>query len=560
MTLVPAILVVLLVFGLSRPVTVAQVETPAASPEAVALGSPEAAPSGDLAGVVPLPLTSGRRAEFEASIADAMNRFGVPGASVAVVQGGDVVYLQGFGVTKVGGTTPVTPDTLMEIGSTTKAMTSMMAATVVDDGLMAWDTPLVDLLPNFAVADPELTPRLTVADAFCACTGVPLRTWNLFFTFDTLTPERIIASVADIPLTAPYGEQFQYSNQMFSTGGYAATVAAGGAMHALEHGYHLAMTDRILDPIGMTHSAFTLERVLGNGDYAHPHGGDLAGQTRPVPIMLDARFVEVAGGPAGALWSSARDMARYVQTQLADGVTADGTQVVSAENLERTRTPGVAMNLPAGTPTLLADASQYYGLGWEIGTYKGQPLVSHGGGTFGFISQVAYLPEADLGVVILTNGGPGAPALTYDVQFRLFELLFDQQTESRALADLIFAAQTDRLETLRAQTVPLDSATVASFDGRYTNPVLGEIVLALHNDRLVLESGALRSELWPQADETGEVDAYIFADPPLASFSFSVALRLGADGQEEVALTMPGESEPYVFSQLAAGIVATPAA
>ena len=83
----------------------------------------------------------------------------MPGAAVAVVQNGDVVYLNGFGVKEVGSTRPVTPDTMMMIGSITKSMTTMMAGSLVDDGRLTWETRLVDLLPEFAVGDPAPDQR-----------------------------------------------------------------------------------------------------------------------------------------------------------------------------------------------------------------------------------------------------------------------------------------------------------------------------------------------------------------------------------------------------------------
>src|SRR5918994_7527914 len=258
------ILAVLLALVVGSRTVVAQVETPVPALPATPLAVPPAPPVADLAGVTPLPLTGARRAAFEAYAADAINRLGVPGASVAVVQGGEVVYAQGFGVRALGGTDPVTPDTLMMIGSVTKSMTSTMAATVVDDGWLSWDTPLVDLLPDFAVADPQLTPRLTVADAFCACTGLPRRDLELFFHFDDLAPARLIAQVAELPLTAPLGEQFQYSNQMFAVGGYAAAAAAGAAPNDLYGGYQLVMRERLLNPIGMVRSTFSLADVLAD--------------------------------------------------------------------------------------------------------------------------------------------------------------------------------------------------------------------------------------------------------------------------------------------------------
>src|SRR5215217_5606995 len=239
--------------------------------------TPQADVSADLVGVAPMPLSGDRQAEFETYIADMLALTELPGAAVAVVQNGEVVYQQGFGVRELGGPEPVTPETLMMIGSITKPMTATMAATVVDDGDVTWDTPVVNLLPTFAVADPEVTRRLSLRNAFCACTGLPQRDREFLFNSATLTPERLITSVRDFPLTAPLGEQFQYSNQMFGIGGHAAAAAADPEETDLFAAYVTTMQQRLLDPLGMSGSTFALEEVLATGDYAQPHGLDLAG-------------------------------------------------------------------------------------------------------------------------------------------------------------------------------------------------------------------------------------------------------------------------------------------
>src|SRR5215216_4688031 len=287
--------------------------------------TPQAGASADLAGVTAQPLTGDRQAEFAAYITDMLAMTNVPGAAVAVVQNGEVVYQQGFGVRELGGSDPVTPETLMMIGSITKPMTATMAATVVDDGDVTWDTPIVDLLPSFAVADPELTRRLSLRNAFCACTGLPQRDPEFLFTSATLTPERLITSVRDFPLTAPLGEQFQYSNQLFGIGGYAAAVASAPAETDLFAAYVTAMQQRLLDPLGMRRSSFALDEVLATGDYGRPHGLDLTGAYHPVSLEDDERHV-LSVAPAGALWSSAAEMARYLQMELAGGLAPDGTR------------------------------------------------------------------------------------------------------------------------------------------------------------------------------------------------------------------------------------------
>ena len=555
---IPIILAVLLVLAGSGRAVVAQVETPVPSAPATPIATPQTAAQPDLAGVAPLPLTGERRTTFEAYVADAIDRFGVPGASIAVVQAGEVVYAQGFGIKAFGKTDPVTADTLMMIGSVTKSMTATMAATVVDDGWLSWDTPLVELLPQFAVADPQLTPRLTVADAFCACTGLPRRDLELFFHFDDLAPARLIAQVAELPLTAPFGEQFQYSNQMFAVGGYAAAAAAGAAPNDLYGGYQLVMRERLLNPIGMDRSTFALADVLADGDYAVGHATDLDGTLQRVPVPVDERFV-TAVAPAGALWSSAREMARYLQTELANGVAPDGTRVVSAENLAGTWAPRVAIPPEPGLPTLFSVTGNHYAMGWVVDTYQGQPVLSHTGGTLGFVSEVAFLPEADLGIVILANGGQGAAAFNFSVQFRLLELLFDQPTAFDAMLDQFLETQTAQVDEFRAQLGSVDPAVVAPYLGRYEHPALGEIELALRGGTLVLDGGEIRSEMRPRVDEAGQVVGYVFADSPLVGPT-PVTLRQSDDGRPEVVVTVAGEAEEtYVFTFLGTDLPPTPA-
>jgi CubicO group peptidase (beta-lactamase class C family) len=526
--LLPIVGALLAIFSLS-PAVVAQVTAPAPTPGA------------ELRGVAPLPLTGERRAAFEAYLADAMNRLGVPGASVAVVQDGEVVYLQGFGVKAVGGDAPVGPNTLFAIASTTKAFTSAMAATLVDDGQLSWDTPVVDMLPDFAVADPALTPRVTLADAFCMCTGIPGRTWQIVFNANRLTPQRLIASVADMPLTTPFGEEFQYNNQIYAVGGYAAAVAAGGAPRDLNHAYQQAMRDRILNPIGMTRSTFTLNQVLADGDYTHPHATDLAGNTQPISLLTTAHLAETGAGPSGALWSSARDMARWLQTQLAGGVAPDGTRVVSTANLLRTRAPRVPIPPDPNTLDVINDVSQYYAMGWEVGDYKGQPLIHHSGSILGFNSQVTFLPDANLGVVILTNGGLGAKPFTLAARFRLLELLFNQPEEYDAVAVQSLEQDSSAFTAFQAQLRPIEPAAVAPHQGHYTNPAMGDVNLSIQDGKLVLDTGGYRSELQAQVDDTGRVIGYGLIEPPLGGPGLSVTFRHGSDGRPEMVVTAQGE-------------------
>ncbi|HKG26642.1 MAG TPA: serine hydrolase domain-containing protein, partial [Thermomicrobiales bacterium] len=342
----------------------------------------------DLTGVAPKPFRGELVTQFEAYVEDLLARTQVPGTAVAVVQDGKVVYARGFGVKERGGSDPVTPATLMMIGSTTKSMTTMMMATEVDDGLMRWDEPVIDILPSFAVADPELSRTITVRNLVCACTGVPRRDLELIYNAGELTPEKVIESLRGFEFYTKFGEAFQYSNQMVATGGFVAAAAAGGRYGDLGDAYAAELRERVLNPIGMTRSTLSFADVEADSDYAIPHGLRLDYEYVPMAVTTES-FVE-AVAPAGGIWSNANEMARYVLTELNHGVAPDGTRVVSTANLEETWTPQVAV-----------DAETSYGLGWLVGKYKGLKLIAHGGSTFGFTSDLAFLPDSGVGIVVL---------------------------------------------------------------------------------------------------------------------------------------------------------------
>lgn len=179
--------------------------------------------------------------------------FGIPGAAVAVVQDGEVVYTGGFGVREAGGDAPLTPDTRMMIGSTGKSLTTMLMAALVDAGKMDWNTPVQEVLPEFGVADPELSRTMTLRNLVCACSGVPRRDLEFLFNADALTAEDTVASLRTFEFFTDFGEAFQYSNQLVGTGGYAAAAADGAPYGKLFEGYVKSLQRRVLGPSDQHH-------------------------------------------------------------------------------------------------------------------------------------------------------------------------------------------------------------------------------------------------------------------------------------------------------------------
>lgn len=464
----------------------------------------------DLTGVTALPLTDEMLAELEAYILEKMAQLEIPGAAVAVVQDGKIVYAEGFGTRGQESADPITPDTQFMIGSTGKTMTTMLLATLVDAGLISWDTPVVEILPQFAVADAALTETLTVRNLVCACTGVPRRDLEFMFNANRLSAEDVVEDLKSYEFFTDFGEAFQYSNQMVATGGYAAGAVDGGSWGNLAEAYAQSLQQRVLDPIGMQNTTLAFDEVIAGDNYAMPHGSNLLGDLYPIPLEMEKLLVPVA--PAGAHWSTVNDMARYLITELNEGVAPDGSRVVSAENLGETWQPQVSIS---------ADSS--YGLGWIVDEYKGVPVFHHGGNTFGFTSDLAFLPDAGLGISVLTNGR-ATNLFNEAIRVRLLELVYAQEAEFDTQVNFAVETAETSLAELVANLDDVDPAAVELFLGTYDEPALGEISLRLEEETLVLDAGDFQSTLRASVGEDAKENEYVLFDMPLAGLPVKFAM------------------------------------
>jgi CubicO group peptidase (beta-lactamase class C family) len=500
----------------------------------------------DLSGIVPAPFEGVLTRAFTGFVQDIVSRGELPGASVVVVQNGEIVYAEGFGVKTLGSDDPVTPDTLMMIGSVSKSFTTTMMASMVDDGLFAWDTPVVDVLPGFAFSDPELTAEITMRNLVCACTGVPRRDLELIFNANEMTAEELVASLAGFEVFTDFGEAFQYSNQMVATGGYAAASAAGAIYGDLDDGYTQELQRRVLDPLGMQRSTLSYLEASIDADVASPHGMTLTGDHERIPLETEA-ILEPAK-PSSTLWSTATELGSYLIMQLNDGIGSNGSIVASAENLAETREPQVEV-------TTTID----YGLGWFTEDYQGLQIISHGGNTFGFTSYLAFIPEAELGIALLVNA-QGVVGFGEALQTRLLELVYDLPAEIEGQVEEVLDAD----NATPVANAPLEPATigdppsreeVSGYLGTYSEPRLGEITLTLTEESgLQLDAGEFVAELRPVTGDAAALGNFVMFDGP----GVGAPLRLQMNSDNEPEVIIASGSDRYTFVMMAPGPIASP--
>ena len=471
--------------------------------------------------------------ELETYIVQSMELAKIPGMSIAVVQNGDVVYVKGFGVRKLGENEAVTPDTLMMIASSTKPLTTLMMATVVDDDLMNWETPVTTILPSFAVADPDLTGKLEIQHLVCACSGMPGEDSALFLS-NLNTAEDLIRSIQDISPVSKLGEKFNYSNQMVAAGGYIATLAADGSKDDLTAGYMTAMQQRIFDPVGMADTTLSVEQVQTSDNYARPHGLNLQNDYQPLEISSEDFVSSIL--PAGGVWSTANDMARLLIMLLNQGITSDGRRIVSVENLSKTWEPQVEVEI----------GSVYYGLGWMLEDYHGMRLIHHSGNSMGFSAELAFLPTDGLGVVILTNA-EGAGDFVSAIRQRLFEIAFGFPPENDPIFKRDLESTQNGITNFAKSLLPnVDAQEVSPYLGKFTNEKLGEINFYMEADRLIMATGGLTSEL-RQLSVSGKTVFVVYDVPWVVLGQWTLQFETDLQNNPRIVLREKGVLQPFVF-------------
>jgi CubicO group peptidase (beta-lactamase class C family) len=481
------------------------------------------------AGRKPHPLDEAHIAEITAFVETSMQELGIPGVSIALIDGGKVVYEGGFGVRELGKPERVDKNTLFMAASNTKGMTTLLLAELADEKKLEWDQPVTQVYPGFKLGDAETTKKVLVKNLVCACTGLPRQDLEWIFNFKNATPESILALLGTMQPTSKFGEVFQYSNLMASAAGYVGAHLVYPKQE-LGAAYDEAMQKKIFDPLGMNSTTFDYARALA-GDHASPHGDDIDG--KPSVASMAFNYSIVPARPAGGVWTSADDLIRYVQLELALGKLPDGKQLVSSENLLARRAPQIADG-----------EDSTYGMGLEVERRYGIPVVDHGGSMAGFKSNLYFLPESDIGAVILTNSDTGG-LLEGPFERRLLEVVFDGKPE--AVGDVASAAATHKAVVAKARerlVVPADPALVAHLAARYSNKALGELAVRNAAGATTFDFGEWKSAVASRKNDDGTI-SFITIDPTNQGFEFVVAERDG----KRVLIIRDGQHE-YVFTEI----------
>ncbi len=459
-----------------------------------------------------------------------MDEFDVPGMAVAIVKDGRILAIETFGMrapAEAGGEgPPATPDTIYYIASITKTYLATAVCALADDGKLSLDDPVDKYLPRFALASPAgaSEKKITIRDLLCHRVGInksdPIVMLDAFT--GEITEDRYYRWLATFK---PKWET-DYSNVHYTLLGRVVEAAGGRPWRDY-------LDERVFRPAGLKRTTGYASRMYADSDCATPMER-VDGQWQACKLRKTDRTMHAAGG----LGASANDAARWLILHMNDG-EIDGKRVISAERAREMRTLQAKFPQKQGSIRIM----EGFGLGWQVGSFHGTPLCSHGGGYAGTAAYYAMLPEKKCGFALLMNAGESAKGLQDVIAVDILDRLIDGDERVDVMEGYLkrVAEHKQRSTVRQAErkaelAKPLElTRPITAYAGRFESTDLGTLTITPDGSRMKVLFGECELDV-----VSGGPDAFKVLGPTAEGAVFKFALSpsgevtaVGVDVPEE---------------------------
>ena len=331
--------------------------------------------------------------KFEKNFEEGLNGEQIPGAAVAIVKDGRVVYQKGFGVKERGKSEEVDEHTVFRLGSLSKGFASVLAGVLAEEGAVNWDYPVSRYLMDFRLNDPEQTHRIQVRHLLSHTSGLPRHAYTNLVE-DGLPLDHIIPRFEQVPLISREGAQHSYQNAAYSVIEKILEAQTNADFNTL-------LYEKLLKPLEMDHSSTSYDGIFNSGNKASPHL--YVSRTRGrVPVPISGKYYNAVS--SGGINASASDMGKWLLL-----LTGHYPEVISEETLAEIYEPLATIRNQRFSRHWDGVNESHYGMGWRVLDNHGQKIVYHGGYVNGFRSEIAFAPEDGVGICILINTNSSYP-------------------------------------------------------------------------------------------------------------------------------------------------------
>jgi CubicO group peptidase (beta-lactamase class C family) len=493
---------------------------------------------------------------FDAYMAKTLKDWNAPGVGVGIVVNDKLVFAKGYGYRDYEKKLPYTPRTISPIASNTKLFTAIAAGMLVEEGKLTWDKPVRESAPAIRFYNDQLNNSVTLRDMLSHRTGIT-RHDSIWYKSD-FTRKELFEKLAYLEPEEPMRETFLYNNLMFAAVGYLIELQSGKPWEQF-------VKERILDPLQMKSTGYSIGGMLQQPEF----GVGSTEKRDSFELYRIPYYEDIAGvAPCGAIVSNIEDMSHWLIALMNEG-NYGGKQVLPPAVLKATLQPSIALpNVGLETRGWGEILNAAYGMGRETASYRGHLITFHGGDLPGFHTQVSFMPQDHIGVLVFEIGNHSQPLyniVTYSVYERLLGMDLtpwsDRQleirlknkkagTESRTKADM------GRVPNTRP------SHALADYTGVYENAAYGLMTIGLKDNQLQFEFHKMRFPMTQfhydrfdtPDDELEGKTSVNFRTNPQGDIDQAV---MSLDEGEAVFVRKPDAIDPKLMSQLA-GTYETP--
>jgi len=404
---------------------------------------------------------------FDAYMAKTLKDWNAPGIGVGIVVGDKLVFAKGYGYRDYGKKLPFTPTTTHQIASNTKLFTAIAAGLLVDEGKLTWDKPVRQSVPSIQFYNDELNNTITVRDMLSHRTGITRH--DLIWYRSDDTRRQLFEKLRYMEPKEAARTIFLYNNMMYAAVGFLIELTSGKTWEEF-------VREQIFQPLEMTHSSYSVADMVKQPEF----GVGYTEKRDSFELYAIPYYEDIAGvAPCGAIVSTIDDMSHWLIALMNDG-KYKGKQVLPSAVLKATLEPAIAQpNALGETRGYWEILNQAYGMGRWTASYRGHLLAFHGGDLDGFHSQVSFMPQEHIGVIVFVIGDHAAPLyniVSYNVYERLLGMSLTPWSERR-LADRLKGKKAGTEARSRAgadrvrNTNP--SHPLSDYAGVFANPAYG---------------------------------------------------------------------------------------
>lgn len=422
--------------------------------------------------------------EVDVLAQNALDKFEVAGAAIAIVKDGKIIHSKGYGVKSATSQEKVNEHTQFAIASNTKAFTTMALALLVEDGKITWQDRVVEHIPEFTMYNPYVTENINIQDLLTHRSGLGLGMGDLMFFPDgaNFTIDDLLSSFQYFKPVSAFRTKFDYDNLLYVVAGELVARVSGMTWEEF-------IQKRILDPLHMDNSYPSIYDIKDEGNLAMPH------TTAYGKLQVLPNFKKIINGAAGGIYANVDDLCQWMLVLLNHGAYGAQLQDTLFTEASQREIWKIHTTLEANQDPRYNSHFAGYGLGWFLTDTKGNMVVSHTGGLPGMLSKTVLIPDLNLGVVVLTNTEPGGAAFFSTVSQTIVdsylglddgkwmeknEVKLKKQNE---LGDAVTAKVWETVESKKNSNINKND-----YLGIYEDPWFGKMEVFLNKGQLWLKS------------------------------------------------------------------------